>query len=92
MLNLCKQRQRKNKDHNPTTGVCASHPVWHSRVHGHSLLALLLDHQVHVVILQDGDHLYLHGSLERMRSTGRDTSGRVQLVNSIYLHQLHSYH
>ena len=61
--------------------VCDSHPVRYSRVHGHSQFTLLLNHQVHVVVLQDGDHLYLHGTLKRMRSKVRDTSGRVQLVN-----------
>lgn len=39
-----------------------SHPVWHCRVHSYGLFALLLYDQVHVVVLQDGDHLYLHGS------------------------------
>ena len=57
--------------------MCVSHPVWYSRVHSYGLFALLLYHQVHVVVLQDGDHLYLHGTLQRMRSTVRHTTGRV---------------
>lgn len=51
---------------------CQSHPMWHSRIHSQRLFALLFDHQVHVVVLQDGDHLYFHGTLRRMRSTARD--------------------
>lgn len=44
--------------------VCASHPVWYSRVHSYGLFTLLFNHQVHVVVLQDGDHLHLHGTLK----------------------------
>lgn len=53
-----------------------SHPVWHSRVHSYRLFALLLYHQVHVVVFQDGDHLYLHGTRTRMRTTVSDASRR----------------
>lgn len=54
-----------------------THPVWHSRIHSYGLLTLLFNHQVHVVVLQDGDHLYLHGNLTRMRNVVLHTSGRV---------------
>lgn len=43
--------------------------MWHCGIHSQRLFTLLFDHQVHVVVLQDGDHLYLHGTLLRMRST-----------------------
>lgn len=46
----------------PIFRVCAPHPVWYSRVHSYGLFTLLFNHQVHVVVLQDGDHLYLHGT------------------------------
>lgn len=49
--------------------VPVSHPMWHCGIHSQRLFTLLFDHQVHVVVLQDGDHLYLHGTLLRMRST-----------------------
>lgn len=49
-----------------------SHPVWHSGIHSQRLFTLLLDHQVHVVVLQDGDHLYLHGTPWSMRSTSHN--------------------
>lgn len=48
--------------------------MWYCGVHSQRLFTLLLYHQVHVVVLQDGDHLYLHGPLKRMRSTARPHS------------------
>lgn len=47
-----------------------SHPMWNSGVHSDSLLALLFNHQVHVVVLQDGDHLHLHDTFCCLCSTG----------------------
>lgn len=57
--------------------MSVSDPVRNSWIHSYSLFPALLYHQVHVVILQDGDHLYLHDTCARMRTAARDASGNL---------------
>lgn len=56
--------------------------MWYSRVHSYGLSTLLLYHQVHVVVLQDGYHLYLHGPPHtHARHCARHLEERFKLVN-----------
>lgn len=42
-------------------GLSASYPFGDGSVHGDGVTGALLDDQVHVVVLQDGNHFHLHG-------------------------------
>lgn len=67
-----------------------SHPVWHSWIHSYGLFTLLLYHQVHVVVFQDGDHLYLHGTFYACAQQCATLPEEVVLVHVAYIDSHHA--